>query len=1085
MKQARTFATILLLMAGALSAFAQQRTITGKVSDTSELPVLGAAVLVDGTSQGVTTDMDGLYSISVKTGDVVLVFQSLGYETKRVTVPMGTDVVNVVLKEDAMTLDETVVVGYGTQKKVNLTGAITAVDAKSIENRTSHNISTMLQGTVPGLNVSTTSGNPGSTATLNVRGYTSIHGGSPLVLIDGVEGDIDRINPNDVASISIIKDASSAAVYGARAAFGVILVTTKEGKSDNEKAVVRYSGRWGIETPTTSTDWETRGYWSVYTINKFWYETKGSNYVNYNNDDMIELLARVNDKKEHPDRPWVVTTADGKHYKYYANTDWWHEMYNDYHPVNNHSISISGGNKAVKYYISGQYDRQQGMIKANPDVFEKYNIRAKIDARINKYARISNNTNFFTSSYNYPGLNNVQDSFAYSNRHAPACFPLKNPDGSWLYFVDAIGYRVANGRHYAYAEGFSNLQKRNDLANTTELTITPTRQFTIKANYTYRTYQNHNTHRGSKISYSQTPGEIAEYDNGGAFTNWMGEAISEYVYTSSNVFATYENTFKEAHHLTAMIGTNFDTFHRKSVGARGYDLITKELSDLSLISTSKRAPEISGGQTAWRNLGFFGRLNYDYKGRYLAEVSARYDGSSRFAVGHKWGFFPSASLGWRISEEPFFAPIKSMVNNLKFRASYGTLGNQKTSSNYTFMRLVNFRTFSGYNFGGSDMARYTNLDDPVSSDLTWETTQQSNIGIDLGMFNNRLDFTAEAYIRNTIGMLTEGMDLPAVYGASEPEMNAADLSTKGFELSLSWRDSFRLFGKEFNYGFKPTLSYYTTHITKFANKDKLLSNFYEGMEVGEIWGFKTDGLFKSTEEAIAYTTAHDQSYFNANLNGGWKAGDLKFVDQNNDGVINIGKNTVEDHGDLVYLGNALPKLHYGLTTSFQYLGFDFSIFFEGTGNHYWYPSRSSFDFWGPYSLGYPTFISKGFLDKCWSEDNPDAYFPRPRSNVASNSGGELGRLANDRYIQNVRYTRLKNLTFGYELPKKLISHVGLEKFRIYFSGENLYYWSPITKVTDHIDPESCFNRNNSTGDDLNNGSYPWQKTYMFGIDITF
>lgn len=1096
MKQARTFATILLLMAGALSAFAQQRTITGKVLDASDLPVPGVAVLVDGSDQGAATGMDGLYSIRAKAGEVVLVFQSLGYETVRVTVPAGMDVMDVVLKEDAMALDETIVVGYGTQKKVNLTGAITAVDAKSLENRSSHNISTMLQGAVPGLNVSTSSGNPGSTGTLNVRGYTSIHGGNPLVLIDGVEGDIDRINPNDVASISVIKDASSAAVYGARAAFGVILVTTKEGKSDVDKAVVRYSGRWGVETPTTSTDWETTGYWSVYTINKFWYETKGSNYVNYTNEDMIELLARVNDKTENPARPWVVE-KDGK-YKYYANTDWWHEMYNDYHPVQNQSISVSGGNKAVKYYISGQYDRQQGMIKANPDVFQKYNLRAKIDARINQYARISNNTNFFTSTYNYPGINDVQDSFAYSNRHAPACFPLKNPDGTWVYFVDALGYRVANGRHYAYSQGFDNLQKRTDLANTTELTITPVRNFTLKANYTYRTYQNHNTYRASTIEYSQYPGVVVDYDNGGAFSNWMEESVSGHVYTSSNVFGTYENTFKEAHHLTAMAGVNFDTYHRKNVSAKGYDLITRELSDLALISTSKRSPEAGGGQTAWRNLGYFGRVNYDFKGRYLAEISARYDGSSRFAAGHKWGFFPSASLGWRISEEPFFAPLKPAVSNLKLRASYGTLGNQKTSSNYTYMRLVNFKTFAAYNFGGSTMARYTNLDDPVSSDLTWETTRQTNAGLDLGMFNNRLEFTGEAYVRNTIGMLTEGMDLPAVYGADEPEMNAADLSTRGFELSLGWRDSFKLFGNEFSYSFKPTLSYYTTEITKFANENKLLSNFYEGMEVGEIWGFQTDGLFKSTEEAVAYTTAHDQSYFNANLSGGWKAGDLKFVDQpytdengvyhaEGDGVIGIGKNTVADHGDLIYLGNSLPKLHYGLTASFQYLGFDFSIFFEGTGNHYWYPSRSSFDFWGPYSLGYPTFISKGFLDNCWSEDNPDAYFPRPRSNVASNGGGELGRLANDRYIQNIRYLRLKNLTVGYELPKKFISHVGLEKLRIYFSGENLNYWSPVTKVTDHIDPESCFTRKDSNGseNDLNNGSYPWQKTCMFGIDITF
>ena len=373
------------------------------------------------------------------------------------------------------------------------------------------------------------------------------------------------------------------------------------------------------------------------------------------------------------------------------------------------------------------------------------------------------------------------------------------------------------------------------------------------------------------------------------------------------------------------------------------------------------------------------------------------------------------------------------------------------------------------------------------------------LGLDLAMWGNKLEFTAEAYIRDTVGMLTDGMDLPAVYGATVPQMNAADLRTKGYELSISWRDSFNLLGSPFEYFVKPILSEYRSNITKFKNDTKLLSNYYEGMELGEIWGFHVDGLFASDAEAKEYTSRVDQSYCNANLNGGWKAGDLKYADLGGkvtyddkgnvisnepDGVIGIGANTLADHGDRIYLGNSLPRLHYGLSTGFAWKGIDVSVFFEGTGDHYWYPARYNFDFWGPFSLGYPTFLAKNFLDKCWSEDNPNAYFPRPRSNVASNGGGELGRV-NDRYLQNIRYLRFKNITVGYELPKKLISHVGLEGLRVYFSGENLAYWSPITKVTDHLDPESCFNRGSDPVDDLNNTSYPWQKTFMFGIDITF
>ena len=1089
-----TASAILLLTSFGLSA--QNRTVSGKVLDDAGLPVPGVAVVLDGTTNGTMTNEDGSWTLQLPSRDVTLVFSSLGYLTQSIKLGANQSTLNVTMAEDNMVLEETIVVGYGTQKKVNLTGAITAVESKALENRSAHNLTTMLQGSVPGLNVSTSSGNPGSTGSLNIRGYTSINGGDPLVLIDGIEGSINRINPQDVESISVIKDASSAAVYGARAAYGVILVTTKSGAADKNAATVRYSGRWGVEMPTTSTEWETTGYWSVYTINKFWYETKGSNYVNYTAEDMRELLARVNDKTEDPSRPWVVI-KDGK-YKYYANTDWWHELYNDVHPTTNHSVSVSGGNKAVKYYLSGQYDRQDGMVKVRPDVYEKYNLRAKIDARINDWARISNNTNFFVGQYDFPGLADIQDSFAYGDRHAPACFPLKNPDGTWLYFVDALGYRVCNGRHWAYASGNLNIEKRTDLANTTELTVTPFKGLTLKANYSYRSYNNHDTHRRNLIEYSQYPGETVVYNNGGAFDNYMTEEVKEYVRQTVNVYATYENTFGDAHNLKVMAGYNYDDYHYKRVAAKGYDLITTELSDLALISTETRTPEVGGNQSAWRTAGFFGRINYDYKGRYLFETSARYDGSSRFASGHKWGFFPSVSVGWRISEEPFFAPVRHVVNNLKLRASYGTLGNQNVA-NFSYIRLVNFKTFSAFNFGDNTMARYTNLDAPVASDKTWEVSKQTNLGLDLAMFGNKLEFTGELYIRDTDGMLTDGMDLPSVYGASTPKMNAADLRTKGYELSLSWRDSFKLFGQNFEYFVKPTLSEYRSNITKFNNKTKLLSNYYEGMELGEIWGFHVIGLFDSDAEAAEYTSKVDQSYCNANLNGGWKAGDLMYADLGGkvtrdengnvisdepDGVIGIGANTLDDHGDKIYLGNSLPRLHYGVTTGFSYAGFDVSVFFEGTGDHYWYPARYNFDFWGPYSLGYPTFLAKNFLDNCWAEDNKDAYFPRPRSNVASNGGGELGRV-NDRYIQNIRYLRFKNLTIGYTLPERLVNKIGFEQIRIYASGENIAFWSPITKYTSHLDPESCFNRGDDPVDDLNNTSYPWQKTFMIGLDITF
>ena len=420
MRLLKSFSASLILMLVGLTAYAQNRDLTGVVLDASEFPLVGVAVIVDGTTNGVMTSDDGTFTLRVPAKEVVLNVSSLGYETKLVTVPATQDKVTIILNEDNMMIEETVVVGYGTQKKVNLTGAVGVVDNKQLEDRTSHNLSAMLQGSVPGLNISTSSGNPGSTGSLNIRGIGSIGSGadtSPLVLIDGVEGDIDRVNPADVESISVIKDASAAAVYGARGAFGVILVTTKKGNENDGKATVRYSGRFGWEEPTTSTDYETTGYWSAYIHNMFWNaDAAGTKYVQYNDYDMQQLLLRINDKTEHPDRPWtVIEKRNGKDtYMYYANTDWWHELFVDQHPVQQHQISLSGGSKAVKYYLSGAFNRQTGIIKATPDVFTKYNLRSKIDFKINKWAKMSNNTSFYSSVYDYPGVGNVQNAIAYA-----------------------------------------------------------------------------------------------------------------------------------------------------------------------------------------------------------------------------------------------------------------------------------------------------------------------------------------------------------------------------------------------------------------------------------------------------------------------------------------------------------------------------------------------------------------------------------------------------------------------------------------------------------------------------------------------
>lgn len=1091
-------ATLVLALFTALGIFAQdKRTVSGKVLDTNSQPLIGVAVLIPGTSNGTTTDIDGAFSLPVPSGDVTLEFSSLGYLTQNVTVRATSSTVTVILEEDNMTLDETVVVGYGTQKKVNLTGAVAVVDDKALTDRTAHSVTNMLQGAVPGLNISTSAGNPGSSGSINIRGVTSINDASPIVLIDGAIGDLSRVNSADIASISVIKDAAAAAVYGARAAYGVILVTTKSGEAKDGKATVRYSGRWGWEAPTTSTDYETRGYWSVYTIDKFWQSDAGNKYTTYTEYDMAQLLARVNDKTENPNRPWVVEDVRNgkKQWVYYCNTDWYHTLFNDEHPVQNQNVSISGGSKHVKYYLSGNYDRQQGVLKQNPDIYNKYTMRAKFDFDINKYMKMSNNTSYYSSDYSWVGAGDVQDIFAYASRHALASFPLQNPDGSWLYATPMISgsYNVANGRHIVMGEGKDkNVERKADFSNTTQLVITPIKQLSITGNFTYRQYQNRNTYRLTNFQYRQYPDADYEYYTTGAGQDQLEEAVNTYQYISTNAFATYEDTFGGKHHLTALLGMNAERWWSKNIGATGQNLMSEELNDLNLVGpddTGNIITTVSGGQNEYALLGFFGRINYDYKGKYLLEVSGRYDGTSRFSDGHRWGFFPSASAGWRISEEKFFEPAKKVVNNLKLRLSYGSLGNQnvKYSGNqvyYTWLRTVSSSYFDNYSFGeGTTKAKYTTLSRPIASDLTWETSQQYNVGLDIDLFKSRLSFTAEGYVRNTVNMLTEGKSLPNVYGSDSPTMNAADLSTRGYELSINWRDQFNLAGHPFGYSLRATLSDYRSYITKFDNPNKSFAmSYYKGQRLGEIWGFVVDGLFESDEEAQEYTSkVLDCSYINGRMTGGFLAGDLRYVDLDGDGKLGIGENRVDKPGDRKILGNSLPSMQYGFTVSFDWLGFDVSAFFQGTGTHYWYPAGMNMAFWGPYSYSYVSFLQKDFIKKVWSEENTDTYFPRPRA--YSSTGGELSKV-NSRYLQNIRYLRFKNLTVGYTIPQKLTQKIHVDKVRVYFTGENLCYWSPLKKHSKYLDPESAYRRY-SGSNARDHSSYPWQKTMMFGIDVTF
>ena len=1090
------------------------REVKGTVLDGSEYPLMGVAVLVAGTTNGGITDLDGNFSIQVPAGDVTLEFVSLGYTTKKIDVPASQSVVKVYLAESATALDATVVVGYGTTKKVNLIGAVSVVESEAISNRSAANLGNILQGTVPGLTITSATGRPGQSTSINIRGLNSINGGSPLVLVDGVEGDLSRVNPNDVESISVVKDASSAAVYGARASFGVILVTTKSGAEDDGFATVRYSGRYGFTAPTASTDWETRGYYSVYYNNLFYGNFDGNQAVAYTEADMDELWARRNDVTENPLRPWVVIDQRrGKDtYVYYGNTDWWHYWFNDIKPTQNHNVSFSGGTKRMQYFLSGNYNKEQGIFRQNPDIYQKYNLRSRVSFDVTKWLNISNNTTYFQSSYTYPGFADIGSTLYHTTAAGFANYVPHNPDGTVVSDTGYSSNQIGAGVHAVLEnENYKNSSKENQMQTTTEITIKPIEQLEIKANYTYSFNSSTSMERKVNHDYSPEPGVITTVTTSNG-EDRLYERINTHNYTSANVYATYSDSFNEAHNLKVMAGFNYETKWLKDVKLYGYNLMSQSLNDQNLVGAVEQADgsmekrmETGGGQNEYATAGFFGRVNYDYKGKYLFEFSGRYDGTSRFKRGQRWGFFPSASAGWRISEEDFFSPVKGWWDNLKVRYSFGSLGNQQVGY-YDYIRKLTLGNGS-YLFGGAKPL-VSSIGDPVASTLTWETVEQHNVGIDLGFLGNRLSFTGEAYIRNTKNMLTTGQALPGLYGASAPKTNNADLRTKGYELSLSWRDSFTLAGKPFEYDVTATFNDYIGTITKFDNPNKSFAkSYYEGMTYGEIWGYLTDGYFTANDyvtdangnqvlgwyyddpttgaqKLIKYDDSQRiLSEIITGTAGGLRVGDLKYREiGGNPEKIDRGSNTVDDPGDRTIIGNSQPRFLYGFNFGFKWMGFDFSLFLQGIGRQHWYPTGDARFFWGPYARPWTTYVPQDFDEMIWSEENPNAYFPRPVGYIAHTGDDSSGKgralsTPNDRYLQNIGYCRLKNLTIGYSLPTKWMQKINMDNVRIYFSGENLGYLAPGFH-TKYMDPEQA-----KQGDKSH--IYPWQKTFMFGIDITF
>lgn len=1065
-------------------AVEQQRSISGQVTDEEGGALANVTVQEVGTENTTLTDNSGNFHLEVQQeGNPSLRFSLIGYHSKEQKIGVS-NTVNVQLALRIQEVDEIVVVGYGTQKKENLTGATTVVDTKLLESRPAANVSSLLQGTVPNLQVTFGSGRPGASGKFNIRGVNSISSNAtPLVIIDGFESDINRINPNDVESITVLKDASAAAVYGARASYGVILVTTKTGSAAS--AQINYSGQASVSASTVSTDFETRGYYSAGINDLFFDKYAGSNYTRYTDDDYYELWLRRNDKTEHPDRPWVVIDKrDGQDsYVYYGNTDWYNHLFDMKRPMQTHNLSINGATDNMKYSLSGNYFNQRGVFRQNKDDLNRYNLRSRVDFKVNDWLDINTNLSYFNSNYAYPGRSGIDNTFNSSVVHGLASITPTNPDGTFVYQTAISNYNVMDG--YAAMLGqdlHRNMDKISEFSPTIEAVITPFEGFDIRSSYRFIHYNYQTMNKSANIEYSKYPGETLAITSG-IGTNQLNESQINHQYQAVNMYATYQKLFNEDHDFKAMAGYNYETKYIKDIKVTRTGLLSDQLIDFNLATGD--VMDISGGQNEYALFGTFYRFNYGYKDKYLLEAAGRYDGTSRFAKGSRYGFFPSFSAAWRMDKEDFFMNWdQSTLNDFKIRLSYGSLGNQQVGY-YDYLQTINAGYLSSNYSFGDDRIPYANESDPNSSALTWETVNTTNLGIDIGMLNSRLTFTGDIYSRETLNMLTAGKKIPAYYGASIPKENASDLMTKGWEASLNWRDNFSLDSKPLNYYVGVGVGDNTSKITRFDNPNKNLSNFYEGQDLGQIWGYQIDGYFLTDDEAANYDV--DQTSVNTIINSsavdlGLRAGDLKFVDLDGDKKISLGDNTADNPGDRKVIGNSLPRYNFNFNIGGDWNNIDLSVFAQGIGRQHWYPDTRASYFWGPYAQPYSTFIGKDFMSKVWSEDNPDAYFPRPRGYVALNNSNRSLGVANNKYLQNLAYLRLKNVTVGYTLPERIASKAGLSKFRIYFSGENLLTFTKLDNK--YIDPEQASADNTYNKSTSHAKIYPWAKTFMFGLDIS-
>lgn len=1015
----------------------QQIAVSGTVADQDGQPLPGASIVEKGTTNGTQTDFDGNFSIQLADGNAILVVSYMGFATKEIAVN-GQSNISISLAEDAAGLEEVVVVGFGTQKKTDLTGAVSQIKMDdAVGNRPVTDIGAALQGALPGFTASS-GPEPGSGNTFNIRGYTSINGGGPLILVDNtVMNNVKMLNVNDIESVTVLKDASAAAIYGARAAFGVVLITTKKGKA-NQKASVQYSNNFSISHPVNILEPAS----PIETVSAL----KDMGYSAYWSGQNIDLwISLINEYNADPSRyPQGWTEVNGTKY-FLKDTDPYGDMFASFGGFKStHNLSVTGGSEDINYRISLGSINEDGVLITDKDSYRKTNVSSYVSTAITPWLKTSIDLKYASDERNYPNTG-IFGLFG-SN------IPSYHPEGSLLYdgkeyFVQTPANMIKNASKQSWHT------KDTRLFSHTE--INPVDGLNINFDYSYQSNNiNNRKYNNYFVLHQGLQDALNPSDQNTAF--YLEKNFT--TYKTINLYANYRNSFLDNHNFEVVGGYNQEENDYDIQWSRSFHQISNEQPFLGG-STGATPPETSDGYDRYRLRGVFGRLNYNYKEKYLLNINGRYDLSSKFPDGFRGGLFPSVSVGWIASKESFFEPLESVFSSLKLRGSLGKLGNQNIG-NYGFLATMNPKNANWINNGQQP----TTLTTPglVRSNYTWEVVETLNGGVDFGILKDRLTGTFEIYRRNTTGMLAPGLDLPEVAGAEAPLQNAADLRTTGWELSLQWKGG----AKDLDYGLGLVLYDSKAVITKYRNENKVLGadTFYEGMELGEIWGYVTDGFYTSDDFKPDGTLKDDVVGINGVIS---HEGDIKFKNlMDSEGSINIidvGDNTLDNPGDRKVIGNSRGRYQYGFNGHLNYKNFGLSFLLQGEAKR---DAWIGGDIMFPHSGTFSTLFSNQ-LDY-WTPDNQNAYYGRIYQNAQEAHG--VNQRVQTKFLQDASYLRVKNITLGYNLPQNLIEKLGISEARIFYSGENLFTFS---NLISNVDPENL------------KWEYPYFRTSSIGLNVKF